>query len=167
MKSEINLLILDEPTNHLDLSSREWIEEAVAEYDETLLFISHDRYFINRFATRIWELANGVFTDFEGRYAEYIKQKDNIKAEKQVKGNDRKSRPSGQRDSHKKKPSEAQKELRRLEREIDKLEKELESIKLVKNVFSTDYEKLMELDKQEQGIQEQLDWLMYQWEQMA
>ena len=167
MKAEINLLILDEPTNHLDLPSREWIEEAVAEYDETLLFISHDRYFINRFATRIWELADGVFTDFEGTYAEYIKQKDIIKAEKQVKGNDRKSRQSGQRNSHKKKPSEAQKELRRLEREIDKLEKELESIKLVKDVFSTDYEKLMELDKQEQGIQDKLDWLMYQWEQMA
>jgi len=53
MKSEINLLILDEPTNHLDLASREWIEDAVELYDETLLFISHDRYFINRFATRI------------------------------------------------------------------------------------------------------------------
>ena len=56
MDDEINFLILDEPTNHLDIASREWIEEAVEAYDGTLLFVSHDRYFINRFATRIWEL---------------------------------------------------------------------------------------------------------------
>ena len=62
MDDEINFLILDEPTNHLDIASREWIEEAVEAYDGTLLFVSHDRYFINRFATRIWELADQTIT---------------------------------------------------------------------------------------------------------
>ncbi|MBR5572446.1 MAG: ABC-F family ATP-binding cassette domain-containing protein, partial [Oscillospiraceae bacterium] len=64
MDEEINFLILDEPTNHLDIASREWIEEAVEAFDGTLLFVSHDRYFINRFATRIWELADGTITDY-------------------------------------------------------------------------------------------------------
>ena len=71
MDDEINFLILDEPTNHLDIASREWIEEAVEAYDGTLLFVSHDRYFINRFATRIWEVANGTITDYPMGFAQY------------------------------------------------------------------------------------------------
>ncbi|MFQ9917314.1 MAG: ATP-binding cassette domain-containing protein [Flavonifractor plautii] len=59
MDEKINLLVLDEPTNHLDIQSREWIEEAVEEYEGNLLFVSHDRYFIDRFATRIWMLEDG------------------------------------------------------------------------------------------------------------
>ena len=75
MDGEINLLILDEPTNHLDIASREWIEEAVESYDGTLLFVSHDRYFINRFATRIWELAEGTITDYPCGFTQYRQMK--------------------------------------------------------------------------------------------
>ena len=71
MDEKINLLILDEPTNHLDIQSREWIEEAVEEYEGNLLFVSHDRYFIDRFATRVWVLEDGQVTDFRGSYGEY------------------------------------------------------------------------------------------------
>ena len=71
MDAKINLLILDEPTNHLDLSSRECIEEAVADYTGNLLFVSHDRYFIRQFATRIWMLEDGRITDFDGTFEEY------------------------------------------------------------------------------------------------
>ena len=71
MKKESNFLLLDEPTNHLDIQSREWIEEAVEAFDQTLLFISHDRYFTARFATRIWVLDDGELKDFHGTYAEY------------------------------------------------------------------------------------------------
>ena len=78
MDEAVNLLILDEPTNHLDIASREWIEEAVEAYDGTLLFVSHDRYFINRFATRIWELENGVITDYRVGYARYRRIKDEL-----------------------------------------------------------------------------------------
>ena len=82
MDDEINFLILDEPTNHLDIDSREWIEEAVEAYDGTLLFVSHDRYFINRFATRIWELADGTITDYPMGFAQYRQVKAQEEAEK-------------------------------------------------------------------------------------
>ena len=75
MNSDINLLILDEPTNHLDIVSREWIEEAIDGYDGTLLFVSHDRYLVNRFATRIWDMEDGSISDFRGTYESYRKWK--------------------------------------------------------------------------------------------
>ena len=81
MRREINFLILDEPTNHLDIASREWIEEAVEAFDGTLLFVSHDRYFINRFATRVWELEEQRITDYPMGFARYRK----IKAEQPAK----------------------------------------------------------------------------------
>ena len=69
MYDPLNLLILDEPTNHLDLASREWIEEAVEAFDGTLLFVSHDRYFVERFATRVLYLENGRLIDLSARTA--------------------------------------------------------------------------------------------------
>ena len=72
MYDPLNLLILDEPTNHLDLASREWIEEAVEAFDGTLLFVSHDRYFVERFATRVLYLENGYLTDFIGSYSAFL-----------------------------------------------------------------------------------------------
>ena len=161
MNGEINLLILDEPTNHLDLPSREWIESAVCRYSETLIFISHDRYFINRFATRIWELADGVFTDFNGTYAEYNAYKavsatsDTTKKEQSV------------RLKQKKKPADTQKELRRLEREIEKLDNELGEIELQREEFSSDYEKLMELDDREIAVHAALDKLYEDWDALT
>jgi len=158
MNGEINLLILDEPTNHLDLPSREWIEDAVGRYGETLIFISHDRYFINRFATRVWELEDGNFTDFYGTYSEYIASKSPGGMAEAAK----KNVPARQK--QKKKPADTQKELRRLEREIEKLESELNEIKLQRDEFSTDYIKLLELDERESGVHVQLDKLLEAWE---
>ena len=71
MDEKINLLILDEPTNHLDLASREWVEDALEEYEGALLFVSHDRYFVDKFATRIWELENQTIRDFPCGYEKY------------------------------------------------------------------------------------------------
>ncbi|MFR7743770.1 MAG: hypothetical protein ACLU3I_11135 [Acutalibacteraceae bacterium] len=68
MDEKINLLVLDEPTNHLDIDSREWLEDALEDYEGTLIFVSHDRYFVNKFATRIWELENGHIRDFPCGY---------------------------------------------------------------------------------------------------
>ena len=71
MQNKVNFLILDEPTNHLDIESREWIEDAVADFTATKVFISHDRYFLNKFATRIWAMENGDITDFHGLYEDF------------------------------------------------------------------------------------------------
>jgi len=74
MQSTANFLILDEPTNHLDIDSREWIEDAVADWDGTMLFISHDRYFLNKFATKIWSMKDGTVIEFIGTFDDYIEQ---------------------------------------------------------------------------------------------
>jgi len=157
MNGEINLLILDEPTNHLDLPSREWIENAVGEYGETLIFVSHDRYLIDRFATRIWEFENGVFTDFQGTFSEFRAFKDVSRAAMPAK------KMSSQQQKEKKKNIDANKEIKRLERDIERLENDLDEIKTQKDEFSTDYEKLMELDERELKAHEQLDKLYEEW----
>ena len=79
MGSDINLLVLDEPTNHLDIASREWIEQALEDYEQTLIFVSHDRYFIDRFATRVLSFENGKITDYRGTYKEFTAWKDQQK----------------------------------------------------------------------------------------
>jgi len=75
MYQQINTLFLDEPTNHLDILSREWVEDAIDDFSETMLFVSHDRFFINRFATRIWQVENGTITDFQGSFEEFRAQR--------------------------------------------------------------------------------------------
>ncbi|MCL2664410.1 MAG: ABC-F type ribosomal protection protein [Defluviitaleaceae bacterium] len=72
MQSNVNFLLLDEPTNHLDIASREWIENAIADFEGTMLFVSHDRFFLNRFAEKIWSMENGAINSYCCGYEEYI-----------------------------------------------------------------------------------------------
>lgn len=72
MQHNVNFLLLDEPTNHLDIASREWIENVLADFDGTMLFISHDRYFLNQFATKIWSMDNGGITQYDCGFDEYL-----------------------------------------------------------------------------------------------
>ncbi|MDR0896278.1 MAG: ATP-binding cassette domain-containing protein [Oscillospiraceae bacterium] len=72
MQNSTNLLLLDEPTNHLDIASREWIESALHDFEGTMLFVSHDRYFLNQFATQIWHMENGSITPYEDGFDAYI-----------------------------------------------------------------------------------------------
>lgn len=168
MNGKINLLILDEPTNHLDLPSREWIESAVGEYAETLIFISHDRYFIDRFATRIWSLEDSRFTDFKGTFAEYRLCKEESCNQPLATAASQKPPPTTRANANttrsRKKPTDIQKELRRLEREIEKLESELDEIRRQKDEYSSDYLKLMELDTREREAFESLKTLYELWE---
>jgi ATPase subunit of ABC transporter with duplicated ATPase domains len=166
MQEDINLLILDEPTNHLDITSREWIEQAVEEYGETLLFVSHDRYFISRFATRIWEIENGAITDFNGGYEAYRARKTATAAPAP------KPKPVEKGEKEKKKrpprgPSSVEKQLRRLEREISALEEKLAEIEGLKMENATDYVRLMELEEEETALHEELDAKYEEWGDLA
>lgn len=162
MKEDVNLLILDEPTNHLDSASREWIEEAVKEYGETLLFVSHDRYFISRFATRIWELEDGKISDFKGTYEEYRAYKAaRPKHETPV----RETKPAAK--VKQKKPVSVEKQILKFEREITVLEDKLNKIAAQKDEFCADYEKLLELDREESALREQLDAKYEEWAELS
>ena len=77
VQNDVNFLILDEPTNHLDVRNREILEDALSNFEGTLLFVSHDRYFINKVANRVVELEDGEFTDFLGNYDFYLEHSDN------------------------------------------------------------------------------------------
>lgn len=163
MKNDINFLILDEPTNHLDIASREWIEEAVEEFGGTLLFVSHDRYFINRFATRIWELENGEIRDFIGTYEQYRA----VKAAEEA-GNVQPKAPAEKKVKPKKnKKASPEKLMAKLEKEIAALETKIEEIIKQEEEFSSDYEKLMELAAQKDELEALVEEKYAEWEELA
>ena len=168
MDEEINLLVLDEPTNHLDIASREWIEEAVEAYEGALLFVSHDRYFINRFATRIWELENGVITDYPVSFPRYkeIKEREKTLAQsqpKQEKKEDRsKPAPKGSRAQQ-----NARKQLTICERDMEKLEAEIKAAEAEMEANACDYEKYSEAYAKKEELDAKLLELMDRWEKLA
>ena len=168
MDDEINFLILDEPTNHLDIASREWIEEAVEAYDGTLLFVSHDRYFINRFATRIWELANGTITDYPMGFAQYRQVKAQEEAEKVELPKPVKEKTAIERPQRGNKAQQAaRRQLTICQREIEKLEETIAAKEAEMEANACDYEKYGALYAEKEAMDEQLLELMEKWEKLA
>ncbi len=164
MDEKINLLILDEPTNHLDIASREWIEDALEAYEGALIFVSHDRYFVSKFATRIWVLENGQIRDYPCGYDKYraILEKEAIQAP--------------QPDREKKEPKErprnsggkaAEKKVRAIEREIEKQEAALADLEAEIQASGADYQALTALLAQKEQVEGQLSELMEQWETLS
>ena len=168
MDDEINFLILDEPTNHLDIASREWIEEAVESYDGTLLFVSHDRYFINRFATRIWELSGGTITDYPMGFTQYRQVKAQEEAEKVEPPKPVKEKAVAERPQRGNKAQQAaRRQLTICEREIARAEERLAELDGAMEAAACDYEKLNELLKEKEAAQTELDALYERWEQLS
>ena len=168
MDDEINFLILDEPTNHLDIASREWIEEAVEAYDGTLLFVSHDRYFINRFATRIWELANGTITDYPMGFAQYRQVKAQEEMEKTEVPKPVKEKTVTERPQRGNKAQQAaRRQLTICQREIEKLEEAIAAKEAEMEANACDYEKYGALYAEKETMDEQLLELMEKWERLA
>lgn len=155
MGRSVNTLFLDEPTNHLDILSRQWVEDAIDEYSETLIFVSHDRYFIDRFATRIWLVEDGKITDFDGGWEalrEMLRRREI--AEKAAKQN----APIEKKQSNDKKPTSkaAQKEKKQLALKISAAEKRLEAIDIEMNEYATDYVKLAILCDEKEKLETEL-----------
>ena len=165
MDNKINLLILDEPTNHLDLNSREWIEEAVADYTGNLLFVSHDRYFINQFATRIWMLEDGKITDFEGTFAEYRAWKEKklpVPPPKKEEAPPKKEKPKRTGGT-----KLLEKEVAAAEREVTKAEERMYDLTQEIEASSSDYLKLTELYEQREALEEEIAHLYAVWERLS
>ncbi len=160
MDEKINLLILDEPTNHLDIASREWIEAAIEEFEGVLLFVSHDRYFIEKFAERIWLLEDGGIRDFRCGYAKYRSILEHEAAARPVvtaAPKEKKEKPKGG-------TKEQDKLIRRLEREIEKQEQLLSAYDPKIEAAASDYQELTRLLQEKEEAESVLLELMQQWE---
>jgi ABC-type multidrug transport system ATPase subunit len=157
MQSKVNFLMLDEPTNHLDIESREWFEEAIADWEGTMLFISHDRYFLNKFASRIWSMEDGAITDFHGGFDEYLKAP---ASEKQsvtpVAG--KKSKPPVKAIAQAQKPVSTDALICETEAALEKINAEIEL-----DLTNSDYRNMGRLCLEKQRLEERLELLYSQW----
>jgi len=161
MDEKINLLILDEPTNHLDIASREWIEAAIEEFEGVLLFVSHDRYFIDKFAERIWLLEDGQIRDFKCGYSKYrsiLEHEAAMKVPEPTVSKPKKEKPKGG-------TKDAEKLVRRLEREIEKQEKTIAELDTAIESAAADYQELTRLLGEKENAEAVLLELMEQWEE--
>ncbi len=166
MDEEINFLILDEPTNHLDIDSREWIEEAVEAFDGTLLFVSHDRYFINRFATRIWELADGTITDYPMGFAQYRSLKEAEAREKPAPTAPVKKGDTRVRNENRNQRA-ARRQLTICETAIAKLEKAIAQLDEEMAQVACDAAALAEVYEKKQETEALLEQEMLRWEELS
>lgn len=175
MLQKANFLILDEPTNHLDLDSKQILENALIDYPGTILFVSHDRYFINRIATKIFELSPTSITEYLGDYDYYVSKKaEMIELEQAKKNSANNMTESKQRD---KGSYELDKEAKKLERQrkrrIEELENEIADLenKITANeellcdpqIFQ-DHEKVQTINSENESYQQQLEELYSEWE---
>ena len=211
MLSDANFLLLDEPTNHLDITSKEILESALNRYTGTVLYVSHDRYFINRTATRILDLTDGSFINYIGNYDYYLEKKEDVEAAFAARqmaeaGNNRTAGANGTQaqsvsavsgvssassqapmtassagspadgkiDWKAQKEEQArlrkrQNELKKIEDKIHELETrdgEIDELLSQEDVY-TDVSRLMELNKEKESIQKELEVLYEKWEELA
>lgn len=183
MLSEANFLILDEPTNHLDITSKEILEKALNDYTGTLLYVSHDRYFINQTASRILDLVNHTFVNYIGNYDYYLEKKDTLTAayagtknlsDASASGN-ASSTPSDNKLSWQEQKEAQAKERKRLNElkktedritELEERDGEIDEWMTHEDVYSNSV-KCQELAKEKAAIAEELEQLYEKWEELA
>ena len=177
MLSEANFLLLDEPTNHLDITSKEILEDALNNYEGTVLYVSHDRYFINKTATRILDLTNKQLLNYIGNYDYYLEKKETVEAalltDNAVENEQAEASVNRQNWQMQK---EEQKELRKIQNELKKIEDEVANLeyansKLEEELANPDIAanvgKLMELHKQKEANDERINELLERWEELS
>ena len=169
MDEKINLLILDEPTNHLDIASREWIEAAVEDYEGTLLFVSHDRYFVDRFATRVWVLEDGTIKDYRCGYEKYrsILAHEAERAKAAPAKAEKAEKPKAEKPKAKGGDKALEKKLRAVEREVEKQEALVAGFDPQIAAAASDYQELTRLLAEKEAAEAALEELMEQWEQLS
>lgn len=168
-----NFLILDEPTNHLDIDSKEVLENALIDFDGTLLFVSHDRYFINRVATHVLELSENGSTLYLGDYDYYVEKKAEVEMTQveETSTSNQVKEASSVNDYQAQK--ESQKEVRKLMRQIESLEAEIEELESQSQAISeqmletNDADKLMELQAELDKISHRQEEAMLEWEELS
>ncbi len=177
MLSNANFLIFDEPTNHLDILSKEILEQALCRYTGTLLFVSHDRYFINQTATRILDLTHGQLISYIGNYDYYLEKKDLLTAQllPENEDADKEAVPSASATDWAAQ-KEAQSRERKRQRDMARCEKEIEALEtrdgeidllLTQEDIYTDVARLLPLQKEKEAIAHQLEQLYEQWTSLS
>ena len=189
MLSDANFLILDEPTNHLDITTKEILEQALSEFEGTIICVSHDRYFVNKISTRIIELHEGYFDNYIGNYDYYLEKREDVR-----KASDVYRSPSGSSSSasvavqanasgeptdsaadwkaHKAQQAEARKkanDLKKCEDRIEQIENRISEIdeKMSEPDIATNSGKLNELSKERTALETELEELMEKWEALS
>ena len=175
MLSNANFLILDEPTNHLDIQSKEILEDALNSYEGTVLYVSHDRYFINRTATRILELIGSTFVNYIGNYDYYLEKKAHLSPVVSNAVNSENTQTTAAKTDWQQQKEE-QARLRKKENDLKKCEERIAALEERQNALTeemsapdvaTDVAKLQAIAKEQQEITGELDLLYARWEELA
>lgn len=171
----INFLILDEPTNHLDIDSREVLENAINEFTGTVLFVSHDRYFINQVATDVLDMHKDGITHYEGNYDDFLAEQTKRQSSIPSDNTDKQATPSTGKQSYQQ-SKEQQKARRKLQRQVDKLEQEMSELedqqtqlqeKMSQPEIATDIGKLTDLQKNLDATKDKAEEVELAWTEAA
>jgi len=161
-RNDVNFLLLDEPTNHLDIASREWIEDALTDFEGAMLFVSHDRYFLNKFADKVWSMENGVITEYDCGFDEYYDTRGPVAA--------RREKPAQKRTARKK-PEPKEKTIIKpekresIEKRISEAEEELKNLEaaIVSAVSASDFSRMKDMYDAKHRIEERIEALYDAW----
>ena len=163
MLSKSNFLILDEPTNHLDISSREALEDALLSYEGTMLIVSHDRYFINKLADKIYKIEKSGSKEFIGNYDSYLEQDIEKEEVKEIKEKNTSYKEKKEKEALERK---RQNRIKKIEEELSNNDEEIKNLEAesLKPEIGSDYEKALEISNKINDLKAQNDKLFEEWE---